>query len=275
MAELRDLLIIVPSRNRPEGLRRLVDAIRCTSAGDPQLLVCLDTDDAPSYAPIEGVWYLIKERQRFVAWTNEAARLFANDFRYFGLIGDDIMPRTDRWDAAVVHTLEELGTGLCYTNDLLQGEALPTVCFMTTDIVKTLGYVQPPALVHLYSDNFWLELGRALDRIRYLPDVVLEHLHWSAGKATSDESYEESHALMEPDRIAFERYMREGFEADVAKMRAYLDGRSSPQVASGIDQLAAEQAARQLVERELAAIRQTRSYRWMEPARRLRALGRR
>lgn len=231
------------------------------------MLACLDADDTHNYQPIDGVWYLTKQRQRFVAWTNDAARLFANDFRFLGFMGDDNVPRTDGWDATVVDTLEDLGTGLCYGDDLLQGEVLPTVPFLTSDIVRTLGYSTPPTLVHLYADNFWLELGRALDRIRYLPDVVIEHLHWSNGKASSDESYEESHARMEPDRLAFERYMREGFEADVAKLRDYLD---APDPAC---ELAAERAARESAERELAAIRQTRSYRWTEPARRLRALG--
>jgi hypothetical protein len=265
---MRDMLLIVPTRSRPDGFRRLVEAIRFTCDGDPQVLACLDTDDAHQYEPIQGVWYLIKERQRFVGWTNEAACLFANDFRCLAAIGDDCVPLTTGWDTAVLATLDELGTGFCYGNDLLQGETLPTACFMTTDIVRTLGYMQPPVMNHLYADNFWLEFGLAINRIRYLPDVVIEHLHPSVGKAPSDAVYEASAAGTERDRIAFERYMREGFEADVAKMRTYLVPFTVP------DELAAERAARLAAEREVAAIRQTRSYRWLEPARRLRALAR-
>jgi hypothetical protein len=221
---MRDLLIIIPTRGRPDGLRRVVDAIRATAVTDPQILACLDRDDAAQYEPIEGVWYMIKERRRFVALTNDAARLYANDFRYLGLVGDDFVPRTEGWDAAVVTALEELGTGLCYGNDLLQGAALPTACFFTSDIVRTLGFLTPPALVHMFSDNYWLELGRQIERIRYLPDVVIEHLHPSAGKAPSDGTYEDSDARMDEDRAAFDRYMREGFGADVAKLSRYLSG---------------------------------------------------
>jgi hypothetical protein len=219
---MRDLLIIVPTRGRPANFRRLVEAIRQTASGDPQVLACLDTDDAHNYEQIEGVWYLIKERQRFVAWTNEAARLYADDFRFLGAIGDDFVPRTVGWDAAVAATLTRFGTGLCYGNDLLQGEDLPTACFMTSDIVRTLGYMNPPSLIHMYPDNFWLELGRSLGRIQYLPEVILEHLHPSKGKSRADAVYEESDALMERDRLAFVSYMHEGFQADVAKVRRML-----------------------------------------------------
>jgi hypothetical protein len=219
---MRDLLVIVPTRGRSANFRRLVEAIRQTASGDPQVLACLDTDDAHNYEPIEGVWYLIKERQRFVAWTNEAARLYAHDFRFLGAVGDDFVPRTVGWDAAVAETLTRFGTGLCYGNDLLQGENLPTACFMTSDIVETLGYMNPPSLIHMYPDNFWLELGRALGRIEYLPEVILEHLHPSKGKSPSDPVYEESDSLMERDRLAFVRYMHEGFDADVAKIRRML-----------------------------------------------------
>lgn len=219
---MRDLLIIVPTRGRPDGFRRLVDAIRATTTGDVQILACVDRDDAAQYEPIEDVWYMVKERRRFVAITNDAARLYAEEFRCLGILGDDTVPRTEGWDATVLATLDELGTGLCYPNDLLQGETLPTVCFITTDIVRALGFMTPPVLVHMYSDDFWLALGKALDRIRYLPDVVIEHLHPSVGKAPSDEVYEESKAQTDTDREALARYLRDGFEDDVAKVRRVL-----------------------------------------------------
>ncbi len=153
--------------------------------------------------------------------------LYADEFRIVSAIGDDCVPRTKGWDAVVVETLRLLGTGLCYGNDLLQGEDLPTVCFMTSDIVRTLGYMSPPALTHMYCDNFWLELGRGLDRIRYLAEVVIEHLHPSKGKSASDAVYEESDALMERDRLAFEDYMRHGFDADIARVKTMVAQGSS------------------------------------------------
>ncbi|HXW33848.1 MAG TPA: hypothetical protein VEJ87_04660 [Acidimicrobiales bacterium] len=197
----------------------MFDAVQKTCRGDTQLLVCLDSDDASKYEPIPGVWYAIKEQRRLTAWLNDVARLYTADFRFFGSLGDDHLPVTMAWDIAVAKSLSNLGTGLCYGDDLLQGKNLPTACFMTSNIVQTLGYMCPPTLIHMYADNFWLELGGALERIQYMPDVVIEHLHPSKHKASRDAVYDASEALMKRDKIAFDTYMGEQFPKDVQKLR--------------------------------------------------------
>jgi hypothetical protein len=123
---------------------------------------------------------------------------------------------------AITDALTELGSGIAYGNDLLQGERLPTAAFMTSDIIRTLGWMCPPTLEHLYIDNAWLELGRAMGRLRYLPDVVLEHLHPDAGKAQQDQTYAEAN---HPDRdrrdkAAFEAWRRDGLPRDLELLRA-------------------------------------------------------
>ena len=74
----------------------------------------------------------------------------------------------------------------------------------------------------MYLDNSWLEWGHGMGRIHYLPNVVIEHLHWSTGKAKHDASYAETSPLMGPDQVAFDRYMKERFPADLAKLKELL-----------------------------------------------------
>jgi hypothetical protein len=96
---------------------------------------------------------------------------------------------------------------------------------MTSDIVTTLGYFAPPALVHLCLDLVWLDLGRGLDRITYLPDVVIEHMHPAAGKADVDQGYEEVNSAeqVSSDSAAYIDYRDNGgLEADLTKLRALL-----------------------------------------------------
>jgi hypothetical protein len=66
----------------------------------------------------------------------------------------------------------------------------------------------PPTLTHLYVDNAWLDLGRALESITYLPDTVIEHLHPHAGKAEPDEGYERVNgdAMYDADRAAYDAW---------------------------------------------------------------------
>jgi hypothetical protein len=261
--------------------------------------VCLDLDDAGQYMPlIDGVWYTIGEPQQLASWTNRSARTYGDEFRVLGSIGDDHTPRTPGWDEIVGATLNEMGTGMCFGDDLLQGSDLPTACFMTSDIVRALGFMCPPTLVHMYVDTFWLELGNALGRLRYLPNVVIEHLHFTKGKSSKDAVYSSGESLMDRDKAAFLSYLAERFDDDVARVRTLcnLHGQdvpisivnsphqaparqqAQPPVSQSTpptemeDRLSHEREARQAAEAELAAIRQTRSYRWMAPVRTFRGL---
>jgi hypothetical protein len=46
-----------------------------------------------------------------------------------------------------------------------------------------------PGCIHLFFDNFVKQLGIDLNCLKYLPDVIIEHLHPVAGKAEMDEGY--------------------------------------------------------------------------------------
>jgi len=80
---------------------------------------------------------------------------------------------------------------------------------MTGDIVKALGGMVPQGMIHLYLDNFWMKLGQDLGALRYMPEVIVEHLHPVAGKAEWDEGYLAVNA-------------QEVYSADFEAMNAYL-----------------------------------------------------
>jgi hypothetical protein len=181
---MTDLAVIVPSRQRPASVHRLCQAWADTADGTVQadLIVCLDHDDDtihdyPESGDYGFLSYSLADRNGF------APRLTAEALKeapaYFALAswGDDHIPRTEGWDSALVEALRDIGTGFAYGDDLIQGENLPTACAMTSDIVQALGWMTPPGMAHLYVDDVWLTLGRELGRIRYLPDVVIEHYH--------------------------------------------------------------------------------------------------
>jgi hypothetical protein len=215
---MKDLLVIVPSRGRPQNIRRLLKAWVDTEA-TADLIVCVDNDDPflSQYAVMDLNFLTAGPRQGLVGWTNEIAMKHADRYRYLGSMGDDHVPRTVGWDRRICAALKELGTGIAYGEDLIQHEALPTACFLTSNIVRAIGYMCPPSLEHQYIDNVWLGWGRSLG-YRYLPDVVIEHMHPAAGTAELDPLYAESAALMDRDRRAFEEYLANGFTADIAKV---------------------------------------------------------
>lgn len=221
---MSDLVVIVPSRGRPGNIRRLREAWLETATA-ASLVVAVDDDDPTLDGYFEVAdrrGFVVAPRRGLAGTLNEQALALADSYRYLGFCGDDHVPRTHGWDKRIVDTLDELGTGICYGNDLFQGERLPTAVFLTADIVRAVGYLCPPGLRHMYLDNVWKAWGEGIGRLRYLPDVTIEHVHPHAGKGEADTTYGEVWPLMGPDSEAFRRYMADGYTADIAKLRALL-----------------------------------------------------
>lgn len=224
-----DLVIVVPSRGRPEAVAELAKECARTCTADTVLLVVVDTDDPtlPQYtAPVGTTVFFTwaPPDSGHVGAINWGAARALEDFQPFAVakLDDDHRPRSKSWDSGLLATLRDMGTGIAYSNDLLQGQNLPTAPVITADIVRTLGYMAPPTLRHLYCDNFWRDLGEQAECLRYLPGVVVEHMHPLAGKASMDDGYRRANAEEQyrADGAAYEAYKRDSLAADVAKVRA-------------------------------------------------------
>jgi hypothetical protein len=218
------IALLVPSRGRPGGISTLVDCLRQTEATGTELFVGLDDDDEHNYPRLPGVNYVTHERMNLAKWTNYLAEQTWDGFEILASIGDDHLPRTIGWDKKVHHAMTRMGGGLVYPDDGLQHESLATAAFWSSSVVRTLGWFCPPGYVHLYIDSYWLSLGRALGRAWYLPDVLVEHMHFTVGKAASDASYETTNSpkAYSAEREYHEAYMREHFPDDVARLKSAL-----------------------------------------------------
>lgn len=226
-----DLLVIIPTRGRPASVPAILQAWQ-ESGATADLLFAVDDDDphldaylAHSRASDEGhVRWWIGPRLRLCGTLNAVAVEMVQQYRFLAFMGDDHRPRTRGWDARFRECLSG-GTGVVYGNDLLMGEQMPTAVAMTADIVRALGYMAPPSLVHLCLDLVWLDWGRGMGRVTYLGDVVLEHLHPAAGKAAVDAGYAECNSAEQvgADGAAYYDYRDNGgLDADLAKLRALI-----------------------------------------------------
>lgn len=216
---MRNLVVLVPSRNRPENIAELIKSLDETET-ESDLIVIIDDDEPQADAYLQlgcDVLMVEKNGKGMAKPLNFAARHYANKYRHFAFLGDDHRPRTKNWDVHFINALDELGTGLVYGNDLLQGKNLATAVAMTGDIVKLLGGMVPPDMIHLYLDNFWMQLGQDLNAITYLDDVILEHMHPVAGKANWDEGYREVNAqeVYSADKQALDDYLKSDAYAEL------------------------------------------------------------
>lgn len=156
--------------------------------------------------------------------TNALAAEYADDAYLIGSVGDDHRFRTTGWDAIFALTIKDK-SGIVYGDDLYQGVRLPTAAYMTTDIYNALGWFALPTCDHMYIDNAWLAIGQQLKKLYFLPNVVIEHMHYSNGKAKKDESYirTNSDVQKEKDRIAFNEWVLRDMRQDIARIERYLN----------------------------------------------------
>lgn len=224
------MLVVVPSRGRPENIRRLTAAWNETATLPAKLVVGVDDDDPQLEDYVDAAPCEVGPRLGMVGTLNAVAVRYATlwpHLRYIGFMGDDHCPRTIGWDSRIAQALDELRTGIVYGNDLLQGERLPTAVFMTVDIVRSLDWMAPPGLKHLWVDNAWRSLGEQLGALRYLPDVVIEHLHPVAGKTGWDEGYQavNAPAVWAHDETEYKRWLAEDCADDAEHVRLAMAAR--------------------------------------------------
>ena len=228
---MKDLLVITPSRGRPQKLAAMIDACLSLSEACTTIAVGTDDDDPERRAYEKVLWpaavnghvrHFAGTRRTLAGWTNLLAEGgIAEGYRALASLGDDHVPRTQGWDRLLLEALDKLGgEGIAYGNDLHQGEALPTAPVISSGIVEALGYMMVPELAHMHVDDAWRDLGQAAGCLAYVPEVVIEHQHPDAGKAVTDETYAGSAAGLSADRDAYHRWRNERMAADVAKVRA-------------------------------------------------------
>jgi hypothetical protein len=226
---MNDLLVIVPSRGRPQNVKRLIEAMGQTCTADTTLLLGLDRDDRckTDYLnlplgldPPRLLRVTVESDLRgVVPWINHLAVEEMNNYRFIGTLGDDNLPRTDGWDTEIIEALER--QPFAFADDLHPGRqpgSLACHIFMRAEVIRKLGYMGPPSLAHMYVDNVWHAWGEACG-MEFLKDTIIEHLHPSAGKAESDEGYGEADSKYPADTIAFAAYRAANLNTDIAKIK--------------------------------------------------------
>lgn len=212
-----ELLVLLPSRGRPELAARFVDAAAKMSDGRVDFLLGLDRDDPtldgyvrnPALRLDQGVrtWVIDRRLSLSDKVNTMADRALdaAEPPRFLAFMADDCLPRTRDWD---LHLTRAAGSmhGWAYADDQFQRSRLPTHWVVCANVVRQLGWMMLPEVEHMFVDNAVLALGSQLGRIAYCPDVTIEHLHPVAGKAALDDTYGDMAAQLAADRTRFEAW---------------------------------------------------------------------
>lgn len=223
------LIVLVPTRGRPQNVDRLQHAFHALNRADTRLVLGVDADD-PELDAYQGltlhdfveVAVVEPAGPGMVGALNQLATIYGKQATCLGFMGDDHLPRTEGWDDVLCWAIKRQGGGVAYGNDLVHGANLATAAIMDARIPRELGYMAPPTLRHLYVDNVWMDWGRSINKLAYGNDVIIEHLHPIVGKAEVDERYElvNSGEVTDHDHAAYETYKRDQLPWDKAILEA-------------------------------------------------------
>lgn len=189
------IVLLVPSRGRPGRAAEMAESAIETAAGldDLRIQLLVDDDDPEleAYQALasELVTVDVGPRVGYTGSLNRAAAALwdAPGILILGAFGDDVLFRTPNWDD---HVRAALATpGMAYGDDLIHGRNHPSAVFMRAELARALGWLALPATKHQWADDGWKRLGQAASCLRYMEDVVIEHMHPAVGKAEWDDTY--------------------------------------------------------------------------------------
>lgn len=218
------LLTLVPTRNRVENAVELLDVFYKTAEESSSgILFIVGTEDPRLKEYKQKIpknhLFIFPERG-LVKALNYVSPLYWDEYSAICFMGDDHRPRTTGWDSEYIRALDSIGSGYVYGNDLLMGERIPTQVAISSDVIRSLGFFGPPGFTHLCVDVTWKDMGTALGRIVYLPEVIIEHMHPAAEKAKNDEGYNyvNSKAMVAKDEKEYVRWKRDDFPSELARV---------------------------------------------------------
>lgn len=225
--------LLCPTRNRVAKLKRMWESVQETADNPDQieLVLYVDHDDSNTLSFLQSnlkdanVTVSDPDKKEIYSNLHNICCERATHNIVMGC-ADDVEFQTGGWDTEVIRRFSEIddGIGFVYPNDGRHGEVLGTHGFFTKTWYFTLGYLAPPIFSVDYSDNYVMEVSRAIGRAFYMPDVLVEHMHWTFGKSDFDQTAREAHHRRQTTNNAqiFES-SKPQMQQDIQKLRAKIN----------------------------------------------------
>jgi len=219
------ICILIPTRKRLTDFLKFAESWKKTQEGNSIVVVGIDKDDT-TYDEIisTGRYPFIYERNEpkpFLHILNDLAIKYSEKYKYVAFLEDDVTFNSTNWETSFITKLKELGpAGIVWANDSMNKGALIGIPFMSSDIVKCLGFMSPPEFRSQTVDVYWTEVFTELGTLHYFDNILLEHRHYVHGKRPKDDT---SHKV-QADSVGEIEYYRgpeykKNRDRDIAKLK--------------------------------------------------------
>lgn len=212
------LLVICPSRSRPQKLGRMLDSFYETRSEGTEIVVYVADDDPMLWIYeklLVGHNHVIGPRKTIVEVNNYFSCEVYPNIPFYGEINDDHIYITPGWDKKLMGIIEKFGGGwgLACGNDTVHGDWTkikhPSGAVISGNIVRALKCFVHPKLRHLGSDGYLRDVAEGIGGLFYDPDVIIEHHHFVNKKADFNNDPNYKHIYTDEETAHMEKVLTE------------------------------------------------------------------
>jgi ABC-type polysaccharide/polyol phosphate transport system ATPase subunit len=261
--------LLLPTRGRPELLRRFLESVLARSERPElvEVVVYADADDPSSHGfRVEGLEVRTIVGPRASMGDYNTACLEGSHGDIVVLANDDVVIQTRGWDRKLreMHAAMQDRVYLAYPNDLFKGRGLSAFPILSRAACRLLGEPFPRAYRGAFIDYHLLDIFKRLERhghprLIYLEDIVFEHMHYRTGKGDFDEIYGKRDRFGDDDTFL---RMRDERNAAAQRLLAAIEGESGRHPLTAAAPTPPELLAVTLRDRELPPSWRLRLFSW-------------
>lgn len=190
LADLLPTAILIPSLDRPQNLRRIVENIHETTPEEHFIVFCVSDDESKTILDDLGEWYLDdsdREDRRYVTRMNTLIK-FIDDAKTIFFGSDDVRHRRG-WLSQALLALDKSGCSVAVVNDLHNVAGTQAVIrreYLKRAVFDAPGLAFHPGYIHNFADNEMFFTANVHKELIYAKASVVEHLHPAFGGLGSD-----------------------------------------------------------------------------------------
>ena len=142
---MKRVAVLCPTRDRPEGLDRLVESVRGTSKAD--VIAYIDEDQAGMYAGHGSGMQFVGERIGPVAAANLIVERL-DGYDVYGLMTDDSVVTTPGWDGWLLDAISQFPNRVCVVSPHHNQGNHVDMPFVSREWIKATGWFACPTMYH-------------------------------------------------------------------------------------------------------------------------------
>ena len=224
---------LLPTKNNLPNLRRFLNAAIEMGTSTPGIVIVNESEwrfrrsDYEALLKFAPAGWSVKAVK--AETYGDALRAVWGEIKHLewvGLVADDHIPATPNWDRALIAGLK--GWNLISSNDGWQANAdvqvgrIHGAIAFSGELVRTVGWLFPDGLNHIFHDDMWETLGRETRNWSCRMDVMVRHEH-AALRGVIGPTMTPTSDLWKHDEAIYRKWLADEKPTLVAKIRALMD----------------------------------------------------